>query len=143
MPDPMEICRQNLEHARSRCPVADPKPDHYRDMEQERRRPAFIFIDCKPRAFRTDFGGWLKENFHVYREFERRADLLWRAGRRHYGARSIWETMRYDSAIGELSGDWKLNDHFPPCCARLWMMAHPGCDGFFETRSGQSAVRSI
>lgn len=137
----LDICRQNAEHARSRLQIADPAPD-FRKLEVERKRTVMIFIGCRPRAFRSDFPEWLDENFHVYLEFERRADKLWRAGRRHYGARSIWETMRYDSAIGELAGEFKLNDHFPPCCARLWLMMHPGCDGFFETRAGASAVRT-
>ena len=104
---------------------------------------ALIFIDCKPSAFRADFREWLVENWHVYQEFERRALCLWRAGRRHYGARSIYETMRYDCAIGELGSEFKLNNNAAPSLARLWMMMHPEAKGFFETRSGMSAVREI
>ena len=140
----LDICRNNAAlaaAARARLPIADPRPD-FRNLDVERKRAAMIFIDCKPHAFRSDFREWLTENWHVYIEFERRVDVLYRAGHRHWGARNVWENMRYDSAICELSGEWKLNDHRPPCCARLWMMMHPSCAGFFETRAGQSAVRS-
>lgn len=143
IPSYLAICRRNAAEAKARQPIADPSPDHYRDPTVEHLRTALIFVDCKPECFRSDFKEWLTENFHVYVEFDQRASKLWSAGRTHFGARSIWETMRYDSAIGELNSEWKLNDHFPPCCARLWMMLHPQAADFFETRSGVSAQRAI
>lgn len=107
----------------------------------DRKHTAMVFVESRPLAFRKDFGEWLDQHWYVYEEFERRALRLYRAGRTHYGARSIWETMRYDSAIGELAGDWKLNDHRPPCLARLVMMMNPMLAGFFETRTGPCSGR--
>ena len=112
------------------------------DLFSDRKKTALIFVTTRPELFRDDFGEWLAGHFFIYQEFERRALRLWNAGRRRYGARSIWESMRYDSLIGELNGDFKLNDHRPPCLARLFMLMNPKCDSFFETRSGVSARRA-
>jgi len=35
-----------------------------------------------------------------------------------------------------------VNDHYVKDCARLYIMFHPEREGFFEFRSGQSAVRA-
>lgn len=112
-------------------------------LQFDRKHTALCFVESKPDHFRADFKAWLDLNWHVYIEFEKRALRLWAKGRRHYGARSIWETMRYDSNIGELAGEWKLNDHFPPYCARLFMMMNRQCQGFFETRREGVAVTEV
>lgn len=106
-----------------------------------RKHTGLTFVQTRPEMFRSDFAEWLVEHWFIYEEFERRAMQLWRAGRKSYGARSIWETMRYDSAIGELSGEWKLNDHRPPCLARLVMQMNPQMQGFFETRTAPTSGR--
>lgn len=103
-------------------------------FNESRKKTALTFVETRPEMFRRDFSAWLEENWRIYLEFERRAGRLWEAGRKHYGARSIWEVMRYESAIGELAGEWKLNDHRPPDLARLFMKMNPQCVGFFETR---------
>lgn len=107
----------------------------------DRKHTALTFVQTRPVAFRADFGRWLTQHWFIYEEFERRAFKLWKSGRRHYGARSIWETMRYDSAIGELDGDFKLNDHRPPCLARLVMLMNPTMKDFFETRVAPTSGR--
>ena len=100
-------------------------------------------VASAPEHFRSDFLKWLDENFHVYNEFERRAQTLHIRGRAHYGARALWESMRFDSAIGELKGEFKLNDHRPPDVARLCMLANPPMKGMFETRSSPLSRRII
>lgn len=92
-----------------------------------------------PDQFREDFGAWLNDNWHVYEEFERRALRLRGIGRSHYSARTIFETMRFDSDVGELGGEWKLNNNRVPCLSRLFLMMNPSCNDLFETRS--SCVR--
>jgi hypothetical protein len=106
----------------------------------DRKYTALTFVAATPDTFREDFSAWLDEHWFIYEEFERRTLRLWRNGRKHYGARSIWETMRFDSAIGELRGEWKLNDHRPPCLARLVMLMNPPLQGFFETRGREIAA---
>lgn len=106
-----------------------------------RTHTALTFVQTRPEMFSKDFAAWLTEHWFIYEEFERRTFQLWKRGRRHYGARSIWETMRYDSAIGELAGEWKLNDHRPPCLARLVMLMNHQLHGFFETRTAPTSGR--
>lgn len=84
--------------------------------------------------FRIDFSSWLALNPHIYREFERRSLQVARR-RSHYSARTIVEVMRHDTAIGELSGDFKINGNFVPCMARLFALRWPAYAGLFEFRA--------
>lgn len=88
--------------------------------------------------FRKDFISWLRDNRHVYREFERRAIQV--AGfRDHYGARTIIEVMRHETAIRQLGDEYKLNDHYTPDLARLFSLCNPSHAGLFEFRSRKAA----
>mgnify|MGYP000109019195 CR=1 FL=1 len=81
------------------------------------------------------FWSWLPKNSHVYREFERRALQMARTGRKRYGARTIIETMRYDSDIADSGTTFKIDDHMTPGLARLFMKTHGAAyPGFFELR---------
>lgn len=84
-------------------------------------------------AFRADFLPWLHDNLAIYEEFERLALAMARA-RRHYGARSIVEKMRYDMAIRETGGEFKINGNMVPCMARLFALRNPANAGLFEFR---------
>lgn len=87
-------------------------------------------------AFRSDFLPWLHDNLAIYDEFERLALNMARV-RQHYGARSIVEKMRYDMAIREAGGDFKINGNFVPCMARLFALRNPSHAGLFEFREQQ------
>lgn len=84
-------------------------------------------------AFRADFLPWLEENRHLYREFER---LALQVARRqsHFGARCIVEKMRFEQAIREVGGDFKINGNFVPCMARLFALCNPNHADLFEFR---------
>jgi hypothetical protein len=83
--------------------------------------------------FRPDFISWLRDNGHVYREFERLAiDISMHLD--HYGARSIVEKMRYDMTIRERGGEFKINGNFVPCMARLFALCNPSKASLFEFR---------
>lgn len=84
-------------------------------------------------AFRLDFINWLHDNSHVFAEVERRA-LQVAARRDHYSMRTIFETVRHDTVIGELHGDWKINNNAAPDCARLFALLHPQHSGLFAFR---------
>jgi len=92
-----------------------------------------------PADFRPDFRVWLAENHHVFAEFERRA-LQVAARRNHYSARTIAEVIRHDTAIGELSGTYKVNGNFVPCMARLFALLHQQHAGLFEFREHKAAA---
>jgi hypothetical protein len=85
--------------------------------------------------YRPDFAGWLEKNWHVYKEFQRRADRVWAAGRRHYSARTICEVIRHDSAIRELDGEFKINNNRVPDLARIYCEANTHHMGLFAFRT--------
>lgn len=85
-------------------------------------------------GFRSDFYDWLRENWGIWLRFCEEADKIRRTGREHYGARTIAEYIRHETALRELKGEFKLNDHATPDLARLYLATHPEAEGFFETR---------
>lgn len=100
---------------------------------------ALAWIERRPDHFRPDFRAYLIDNWHVYLEFERRA--LQVAGRRkHYSARTIAEVIRHDTVIGELAGDWKINNNAIPDFARLFAAMNFQYAGLFEFREHKAAV---
>lgn len=85
--------------------------------------------------YRADFPGWLEKNLHIWERFEREANAVYAAGRRHYSARTIGEFMRHETALKSANdGEWKLNNNRWPDLARVYLMLYPERQGFFELR---------
>jgi hypothetical protein len=63
------------------------------------------------------------------------------AGRTRFGARMVWERMRWYTMIEakDEAFNFKLNDHYPPYYARLFMEENPRYEGFFELRKVKQA----
>lgn len=101
-------------------------------------------LEAEAKQFRKDFPAWLHDNFHVWEAFENQADMIWARGRRHYSARTIGEYLRHESALRETAAGtgWKLNDHYWPDLARLYMLVKPERDGFFERRVSPATLRA-
>lgn len=80
------------------------------------------------------------ERFHaahpdIYALFRRFAFELKAAGRQHYGAKSLFERIRWHYATSSSYGpDFKLNNVFSSRYARLLISDHPEFDGFFAVR---------
>jgi hypothetical protein len=104
----------------------------------EGRSPIEV-VSCSESRFRPDFPQWLKDNPHVYREFEKRALQVARF-RSHYSARTIAETMRHDTAIRELGSEYKINGNYVPCMARLFALCNPNHAELFEYREHKAAA---
>lgn len=85
-------------------------------------------------GYRPDFAAWLRENWTIWLRFCEEADKVRRRGRGRYAARTIAEYIRHETALRETGGEFKLNDHFTPGMARLYMATRPDAQGFFETR---------
>ena len=109
-----------------------------------RKRMAFVLVVQNASYFRADFMDWLSRNYRVWLAFEYEADRVWGRGRRHYSARTIGEYMRHESTMREKPNElgFKLNDHYWPDLARLYMLMHPDRDGFFERRAGPMTKRA-
>lgn len=70
----------------------------------------------------------------LFLKFTREALL---SKRKRFGARMIWERMRWYTTIeAKTSGDYRLNDHWPPFYARLFVQTYPQYEGFFQLRDG-------
>lgn len=100
--------------------------------------PQAVYAAARGNAnlFREGFLTWLANpsNFAVWQKFEQMANQLWDAGRRHYSARTIGETLRFNTDLRDTSPGVKLNDWCWPDLARLYLLAHPDREGFFELR---------
>jgi len=67
-----------------------------------------------------------------------------RRGFRHYGAKSIFERIRWetDEADGDGVSTFKINNNYTAWYARQFMESHPAFEGFFRTRSRVSAKKA-
>lgn len=113
-----------------------PQPSATSDPE----KPTILdVIRCKRDLFRADFPQWLADNFHIWKAFEREADRVWARGRAHYSARTIGEFIRHETALREDGGEFKVNDHAWPDCARLYTLLNPDRK-LFEFRGERKAA---
>lgn len=92
--------------------------------------------------FTPGFDVWLTQNWHVWREFVRQADAIYRRGFKHYSARTILHWMRHHTAISESGSDWKLNNNISPDLARLYVVMRPDREHFFEFRVMPTSKRA-
>ena len=91
--------------------------------------------------FTPEFLALLPANQHVYAAFEREALRVVQRGYRHYSARTLIEVLRHHSALQEVGGPWKLNDHATPYWARLFALVHPEHEGLFAFRDAKAPAR--
>jgi hypothetical protein len=80
------------------------------------------------------FQAFHRSNPKVYKLFKKFALDAKDWGRKRFGARFIWERMRWYIHIETRDSKFKLNDHFPPFYARKLMREVPAMRGFFELR---------
>jgi hypothetical protein len=91
-------------------------------------------IDCLhdvPAATKAAFLAYHKSNPEVWREFERFA-LEAANKRKHYGAKSIMERVRWESEIA-YGKDFKANNNFTAYYSRIFAAKYPLFD-LFEFR---------
>lgn len=108
--------------------------------DKEKLKFASLEVAMHYDKYSDDFHQWLMDNWHVFEYFETSAQQVWAHGWKHYSARTIWEVMRHRSAVREIEGEFKLNDHRVPDVARLYMFLHPEQDGLFEFRQRRLAA---
>lgn len=88
------------------------------------------------------FQAFLRANPGIYQEFKRRALMLHARGYRHFGAKAIAESIRYDAAIRGLPGEgetYRWNNNYTSRMVRLLISEHPELASFFELRELRSA----
>jgi len=83
---------------------------------------------------KTDFEIFDEENPHVWKQFERMALDLINAGVKHFGAKAIWENLRFHFITTTSDPEYKLNNNYTADYARKFIKKHPEHKNFFETR---------
>jgi hypothetical protein len=73
-------------------------------------------------------------NPQVWQEFESAALTMARTGRKRYGAKTIWEVMRYRRDLQTTGTKYKLNNNYTAYYARLFKQEYPEFSEFFELR---------
>jgi hypothetical protein len=82
------------------------------------------------------FQAFHEANPHILTTIVEKALQLKRAGRKHYGCKAIFESMRFDHDMDTTSTDeWKLNNNWTAHYARLAMGTEPTLKGFFLLRT--------
>lgn len=88
------------------------------------------------RTIAERFEEYLRDNPHIWAEFCRMARTLKDRGVEHYGAKSIFEAIRYHTVLAGNDG-FKVNNVFSSRFARKLMAEQPEFSGFFELRELQ------
>lgn len=78
---------------------------------------------------------WLRNNWVLWKEFEQRALKIAKSKKR-YSARTIIESIRWETDIGETNSYYKINNNRVPELPRLFMYKHPQYS-LFEQRKSQ------
>lgn len=84
------------------------------------------------------FFAFHRANPHVYRHLERLALRLRARGAPHYGIKALFEGLRWEIALGQITdiGDGlKLNNNHTAYYARLLELHHPELAGWFRSRT--------
>lgn len=81
------------------------------------------------------------QNPAVWSLFERFALEAARAGRTHFGAKAVWERMRWHIQFEtrDSLADWKLNNNYTSRYARMFAERHPEFRKLFQFRELRSS----
>ena len=75
-------------------------------------------------------------NPHIFSEFAERAFQIRTTRRAKYSVRTIFEVMRWDHDIRTTGDDeFKVNNNFTSCYARVLLHFYPEFTGFFDLRT--------
>ena len=90
------------------------------------------------------FLSWVDDNRQVTDDFAKLAKRLKSRNRHSYGGQAIWEHMRFNSAISDRDGEYKLNNNTIALITRFVMLKHPELCDFFKVReiNGLSADKA-
>lgn len=76
----------------------------------------------------------------IWIEFEKKALELAGKGIGHYGAKAIFEVIRFHRTIERVEGeDFKCNNNFTAYYARKFIEKYPEHEGFFELRERKAS----
>lgn len=102
------------------------------------RAVALHQVEQHPTLYRPGFYTWLIANYHTWLCFNARAESIRRAGYQTYSARTIIESLRFESDIWEQSMGGcsvTISNNQIPDMARLYNQVH--AVQFFKLRGNQ------
>jgi len=79
------------------------------------------------------FNEFDRENPHIYEVFKNYTRQVFESGKKHYGAKAIFERIRWHFSI-EKRGDFKVNNSYISRYARKLIAEQPQFTNFFECR---------
>jgi len=88
----------------------------------------------------SDFERYDKEHPEIWKLFMDITFRLIRRGKRHYGAKAVFEIIRYHRIVQHNDSEFKVNNNYTAYYARKFMQTFPEWDGFFETRKAKVSV---
>jgi hypothetical protein len=97
-----------------------------------------LFSDLQPHIVDA-FIEYHRTHPEVFELFKRFSNDLRRSGRRHYGSKAILERVRWHYEV-ERSTDFKCNNNYTACFARLLVFEQPEFRDFFEMRRTPGTV---
>ena len=97
--------------------------------------PVLVVPESMNTPIKQKFDAFHAENPDVWRRFEFHALALARKGVKHYGAKTVYEYLRYTYDLATRSDDGlKLNNNYTAYYARLFKQEHPECADLFSYR---------
>lgn len=82
----------------------------------------------------SKFDNYHQKNPHIYKLFEQFTFQAMEKGFKKYGAKSIFELIRWHTKTNKTTDEFKINNSYAPDYARLFMKKHPQHSDFFFTR---------
>lgn len=106
------------------------------DLFDEKRiaAAASVTAELDDRSIRAAFDRFHADNPHVWTLFEKFALEAIARGRGKFGAKAIFERLRWYSIVETDGEPWRLNNNYTAYYARLFESRHPEHAGFFEMR---------
>lgn len=86
----------------------------------------------------SEFDQYHQRNPQVWQMFRRFTLEAIGAGRNRIGAKMIAERIRWETFVGDRSGDFRINNNFPAYYARKFMAEYPEHKGVFQTRASKA-----
>lgn len=98
-----------------------------------------LFQEIEPHVV-EGFWKFHQENPEVFGLFKALCDDVRNAGKTKYGAKAVMEVVRWKVNVYTHGDEFKINNNYTSCYARLLMIEDPSFDGFFQLRSSNAEV---
>lgn len=92
-----------------------------------------LFSNIKPHIV-NNFIIYHDENPKIYELFKKYSYQLKLLGKTYYGVGAIFERIRWHVEVETIGDEFKINNNYRSCYARLLMIEDSNFEGFFQLR---------